>query len=244
MPSPLPYFPFYINDWVTSLTVQAMSPAERGLYLECMILQWREGFVPEDPAVLARATGWNIRTIRSLWPVVSAALHRDDDGFIRSSRLSEERVRAALKSVSASESAKRRYERSARASVSVSESSSSLPESRARLPLDAPVTGTQKTPSSGFDAFWERYKKLRDAGRQNLAAQIWISLDCDDHQAAVMRCLASYELSRDAHNGAVQNADQWLRTVHDAKYAVTWPAAPKSGQETQREKILAMNYKR
>jgi hypothetical protein len=90
--------------------------------------------------------------------------------------------------------------------------------------------------SEPFHAFWERYRKLRDAGRQQIAAQMWLSLDCEEHAAEVFACLASYEVSRDAQNGAVQNADQWLRTVHESGWKATWPAPVT--KKTSLEKIF------
>lgn len=98
----------------------------------------------------------------------------------------------------------------------------------------------KKDETANFGIFWDHYRKLRDAGRQQIAAQMWLSLDCEEHAEQVFVCLASYEASRDAQNGTVMNADLWLRTVHESGWTATWPAKKKSKLDQMAEEAEAM----
>ena len=150
MPNPLPYYPFYPADWELSRSVQMMTLAQEAVFQRCLMLQWRDGYIPDDPAMVARFIGKEPRTVKAAWSVVRRQFVESQPGRLENERLSRERRKSSEKSVSASESAKRRSERSARASDSDSVSDSSIPESRARLPLDAPAVDRDTNPRTGL----------------------------------------------------------------------------------------------
>lgn len=48
----LPWMQFYIDDWTTSTKVRLMGPVARAWYMELLILQWRDGYIPESERIL------------------------------------------------------------------------------------------------------------------------------------------------------------------------------------------------
>ncbi len=62
-PRPWPWFPFYVEDWLTSPTVLAMSLAAQGAYVRLLCHQWRDGRVPTDETQLRRVLGCNVKVL-------------------------------------------------------------------------------------------------------------------------------------------------------------------------------------
>jgi len=54
MSDKLPWFPFYLNDWETDTRVRVMGPVARSYYLTLLMIQWREGVLPESRKTLQR----------------------------------------------------------------------------------------------------------------------------------------------------------------------------------------------
>lgn len=54
MSDKLPWFPFYLDKWETDRRVKAMGPVARSHYLILLMLQWREGHIPECRKTLQR----------------------------------------------------------------------------------------------------------------------------------------------------------------------------------------------
>lgn len=54
MKDKLPWFPFYLNDWETDYRVRAMGPIARSYFLILLMVQWREGHIPESRKTLER----------------------------------------------------------------------------------------------------------------------------------------------------------------------------------------------
>ena len=55
-----PAFLFYVKDWLTSKAVIAMSPTQRGYYIQLLAHAWdsdRPGYLPNDPALLWKLAG-------------------------------------------------------------------------------------------------------------------------------------------------------------------------------------------
>jgi hypothetical protein len=50
----LPWFPFYLNDWETDYRVRAMGPIARSYFLILLMVQWREGHIPDSRETLER----------------------------------------------------------------------------------------------------------------------------------------------------------------------------------------------
>ncbi len=74
----LQWFPFYGDDWLLSPTVRKMTWEHRGVYLELLCWQWRDGSLPADPETLARmigATPEAVLEILDAFPLVNAS-HR------------------------------------------------------------------------------------------------------------------------------------------------------------------------
>lgn len=52
-----PWYPWYVNDVLTSERVELMSLAEEGAYRRALDRAWKKGSIPADPAQCARAIG-------------------------------------------------------------------------------------------------------------------------------------------------------------------------------------------
>jgi len=55
MALPLPWFPFYVNDFEFDEAVRLMSNEEIGILVRLMCWQWREGSIPHDPRLVSRS---------------------------------------------------------------------------------------------------------------------------------------------------------------------------------------------
>lgn len=108
--------PFYIDDWAGSLAVQEMTVHERYLYFEMLVIQWREGVVPDDLVKVCRSIRCTVREMRHAWPRVREQFEETTRGQLMNKRMTEHRQEVVKRSVSASESAKVRWNRNARAS--------------------------------------------------------------------------------------------------------------------------------
>jgi len=42
------YFPFFVTDWMTGCAVREMTYFEKGLYIDMLAYQWKEGKIPAD----------------------------------------------------------------------------------------------------------------------------------------------------------------------------------------------------
>ena len=86
-----PSFPFYGQDFQTG--TMAMTPAERGVYIDCLWYQWANGGVPgDDLGRVARVMRCTPQEARKLWPAIASKFAKGDDGLYRNARL--EQVRA------------------------------------------------------------------------------------------------------------------------------------------------------
>jgi len=63
MAAPLKWFPLEIDAWDTDERVRRLSYAERGVYITLLCWQWREGSVPADAKVVAKALGASRRLV-------------------------------------------------------------------------------------------------------------------------------------------------------------------------------------
>lgn len=112
----LPYFKFFVADWLSDLNVRAMDPATRGIYADLLAFDWREDGIPNDPEFLARALGVDAERMRAACETLSDRFipHPEKDGHVTNKRLSKERneIRedAEKRSEAARKAAKARWE--------------------------------------------------------------------------------------------------------------------------------------
>jgi len=59
------WFPFDVVDWLTSDDVARMNPHDRGVYITLLCIQWRDGFIPADNLLAAKALGIERRNFTS-----------------------------------------------------------------------------------------------------------------------------------------------------------------------------------
>jgi uncharacterized protein YdaU (DUF1376 family) len=64
--APLPWFPFFINDWQFDEAVRYLSWEERGIYLDLLCWQWREGSIPSSANRIRESVHAPIKSIRKV----------------------------------------------------------------------------------------------------------------------------------------------------------------------------------
>lgn len=79
-----PYFPFYVDDWLSSDTVDGFSLEQQGAYLRLLLRQWkaRDGMLPKDEAQLARWSGLGVRWPKLGKPILAQCFVERRDGFV------------------------------------------------------------------------------------------------------------------------------------------------------------------
>lgn len=99
-----PWFPFYASDWRLSRAVRAMTPEQRGGYIELLCVAWDDGLVepslPDDAGQLATMSGLGKRW-RAAGPAIRACF-TERDGRLYNEKLSHvwevQRARYQLRS--------------------------------------------------------------------------------------------------------------------------------------------------
>src|ERR1700739_3779370 len=59
------FFPFDVNNWLTSDDVNAMTLAERGIYITALAVQWRDGYFPSSYLKFAKELKMDRRPART-----------------------------------------------------------------------------------------------------------------------------------------------------------------------------------
>jgi len=86
MASKPPSFPFYGQDFQTG--TMAFTPAERGVYIDCLWHQWASGGVPADePKRLAQVMRCTPADAKKYWTALAPKFTKGDDGLYRNPRL-------------------------------------------------------------------------------------------------------------------------------------------------------------
>jgi uncharacterized protein YdaU (DUF1376 family) len=87
-----PAFQFYPKEFISSVKVQRMSAAERGVYIMLLLYSWLDGGLSTDHAVLARLGGVKLSQFERMWksgPLSECFTERR--GKLYNDRLEEER---------------------------------------------------------------------------------------------------------------------------------------------------------
>ena len=115
---PMPFFHFYPRDWLASSSVDALTLAEKGAYIDLLARMWersdgRDGcYLPADDAWLARALHVTAREWKALRAVLidgPSAVFTVVNGRLINKRLQMEWEKAKAKSAKASTSADARW---------------------------------------------------------------------------------------------------------------------------------------
>jgi len=89
---PLAWYPHNVVDWLTSETVRAMSNAAKGVYLDLLCRQWRDGSIPSDVAKLARLCNEPLDVFSDLWEEVGPNFTETQDGRLVNLRMERDRT--------------------------------------------------------------------------------------------------------------------------------------------------------
>lgn len=112
MSKKLPYFCWYPTDFEVDENVKLMNIEEVGLYAICLNHSWINGSLPSDPLEIARAMKLPKAQFLRAWPRVAPCFFEREDGRWTNPRQEHERATAIAKSKKATESIRKRYERS------------------------------------------------------------------------------------------------------------------------------------
>lgn len=185
---PLPYFPFYPGDWLSSTKVRILTLEERAAYFEIMCHMWGfegECYLPDDDTLLARIAGvtqerW-MEMRQSLVDGPMAVL-QTDGRRITNKRLLAEWNKASEKSAKAAQSARSRYgkpadsegdgnaqrtqsernadaERANNERTAISDLRSQISEKRSEAEEDPP-TGGAETPEVQIPEGWSQLHRF------------------------------------------------------------------------------------
>jgi len=134
LPSPRPWFKFWVDEWQTSETVRCLSWAQRGVYLELLCHQWREGSLPGDTKLLARYVQAPTRLVAPLLHAFPVG----EDGRRRNTKLEQVRLDADARSAQSRRSAMKRWDRTDPAPLTHTEERGQKQEERDSPPDEEP----------------------------------------------------------------------------------------------------------
>lgn len=107
----LPYFRWYPGDAESDSKYVAMTFAERGLYHKALNYAWMNDGLPIEDSEVGRVLKMTVRELNSIWPRVRQCFE-EVNAKLCNRRQEEERSYAKNKSERATESIRKRYERS------------------------------------------------------------------------------------------------------------------------------------
>ena len=101
MPGPLPCFPVYQKDLLSSSEYRVLSCAAKGLLFDLWMFQWEDGSLPKDEKTIRKICGCAAKEFKSAWPEVR---HKfiEKDGRLRDEwldKLREEKLAQVQKNV-------------------------------------------------------------------------------------------------------------------------------------------------
>jgi uncharacterized protein YdaU (DUF1376 family) len=78
-----PYLPLYVDDWLSSETVDSFTLEQQGVYLILLLRQWKakDGYLPTDEPTLARWTRLGSRWRKVGRPILEQCFSRRQDGY-------------------------------------------------------------------------------------------------------------------------------------------------------------------
>ena len=79
-----PYLPFYVDDWLSSDTVDALTLEQQGAYLLLLLRQWKakDGLLPKDDVTLARWTKLGKRWPTVGRPILQQCFSERQEGYV------------------------------------------------------------------------------------------------------------------------------------------------------------------
>jgi len=209
VPKPLPYYPFYVDDFDEDPNVLAMNLSEVGLYILALNESWKRGSIPSDPAALAIMIRRKPAEVKRAWPKVEPCwIKCAYPGRLVNPRQERERASALEKSAKASLSAQSRYGPPANAGANAdtdvganayaNESAFALPRAFESVSVSSPAlepspeenTSTRaRGPLVDYDTIVARFSHHRGMKKPNKATveqgrYRWSGADMDEEDLA------------------------------------------------------------
>lgn len=82
MDEDLPWFPFYVRDFVRSRLVRSSPPEHIGIYVLLLCEQWENGPLPHDTADMARLVGVDADAMANAWQSLCARFAETEAGWV------------------------------------------------------------------------------------------------------------------------------------------------------------------
>lgn len=191
----LPYFKWYPKDCDVDEDVRAMDDRELGFYIRCLNHSWVNGSLPADVSEIARIMKSPRSYVAKIWPRVSRCFAPSEDpARLVNKRQEEERSKAIRKSEKATDSIRKRYERSSNVvpraftraeSDSVSESVVDVCSSEKTTTPEVSTSALAVATSGVGEVFDELKSIYRQAGKpipekhENIAVQMLLGIPQD-----------------------------------------------------------------
>jgi uncharacterized protein YdaU (DUF1376 family) len=88
-----PAFQFYVKDWLSDPKVMRMTPAQRGVYIHLLAIDWNEEGLEDNDEAIAGICGDNEGWLKGGYSIVKGCFnqHPSKPGFITNGRLQQER---------------------------------------------------------------------------------------------------------------------------------------------------------
>lgn len=79
-----PYMPFFVDDWLSSDTVEGFTLEQQGAYLLLLARQWKahDGYLPKDEATLARWSRLGVRWRKVGRPILARCFVERAGGLV------------------------------------------------------------------------------------------------------------------------------------------------------------------
>lgn len=163
----LPWFPFFVDDFLASPKVRRMNADEIGVYTLLLCEQWQTGIVAGDPAELATMVK---STPASVEKVLESCFNRRGKGWVNL-RLVRVKAEQDAKSAKARAAAEARWENVSNADAGAD----AMPEGC--HPEPEPEADRKNTSDSAFEEVWALHRKgpkpqARDAYRRAVPYRI------------------------------------------------------------------------
>lgn len=87
--SKMPFFQFWVDDWIGSSRIRQMPLSARGAYIDLLGHQWQCGQIPDDLATMARMVGATPDEMREAWKYLEDHFPETTPGFRENEKLAE-----------------------------------------------------------------------------------------------------------------------------------------------------------
>ena len=85
----LPSMPFFVGDYLGSVSVRLMTLAERGAYTHLLFMNWQEGRLEKNPKQLAKLLDCSLEEFEQIWEGIKDKFKEDSKGRIYNKKVED-----------------------------------------------------------------------------------------------------------------------------------------------------------